>query len=208
MPDKPYANPPDFAESGLLRYEPWLKLLARMQVESQFRGKFDASDIAQQAMLEAWKALPQFRGASEGERIAWLRTILARVISHEVRRYKGTGKRDIRREVSLERSLEQSSCMLASILADTGPTPSQDAANREQQLRLAEVLERLPQDHRDVIVRRNLKMQSHAEIADELGRTPAAVRMLWIRALKNLKAEMTRSTSGDDPGEQPPDSMQ
>ena len=202
MPDNPSADSPDFAESDLLRYEPWLKLLARMQVESQFQDKFDASDIAQQTMLEAWKALPQFRGTSEGERIAWIRKILARVISHEVRRYKGTGKRDIRREVSLERSLEQSSCMLVSVLADTGPTPSQDAANREQQLRLAEVLERLPPDHRDVIVRRNLKMQSHAEIADDLGRTPAAVRMLWIRAIKNLKTEMTRPT----PGERPPDS--
>ena len=74
--------------------------------------------------------------------------------------------------------------------AITGPTPSQEGANREQQLRLAEVLQRLPPDHREVIVRRNLRMQSHAEIAAELGRTPEAVRMLWIRALKNLKAQM------------------
>ena len=35
----------------LLPYQPWLALLARLQLDSQFQGKFDASDIVQQTLL-------------------------------------------------------------------------------------------------------------------------------------------------------------
>src|SRR3989442_14706809 len=44
------------------RYRSWLQLLARLQVDSQFQGKFDASDLVQQTLLEACRDLPQFRG--------------------------------------------------------------------------------------------------------------------------------------------------
>ena len=36
------------------------------------------------------RALPQFRGETEPELRAWLRQVLARVLAHEVRRYRGT----------------------------------------------------------------------------------------------------------------------
>lgn len=177
-------------ESGLMRYEPWLRLLARMQTGKRLQGKFDASDVAQQTMIEAWKALPQFRGTSEGERIAWLRQILARVLGQEVRRYRGTQKRDVSREMSLNQALEQSSCNLAGLIADGGPSPSENAVNREEQLRLAEVLERLSPDYREVIIRRNLNGESHDDIAKAMGRKPANIRMMWVRALRKLRKEM------------------
>src|SRR5262245_8762054 len=84
------------AQGDLLRrFEPWLRLLARVQIESRFAAKFDASDIVQQTLLEAVKALPQFQGASEGELTAWLRQILAHVLAHEIRRHRGVQKRDV-----------------------------------------------------------------------------------------------------------------
>src|SRR6266481_5691391 len=86
----------------LQRYQPWLHLLARLQVDSRFQDKFDPSDIVQQTLLEACRALPQFRGNTEAELAAWLRQVLAHVLAHEVRRYHGTQQRDLAREVSLE----------------------------------------------------------------------------------------------------------
>lgn len=52
----PAAKGPDEAErtAWLLRYEPWLRVLARTEIESRFRSKFDASDVVQQTMLQAW----------------------------------------------------------------------------------------------------------------------------------------------------------
>ena len=127
----------------LRRYEPWLKLLARVQLESRFHAKFDPADVVQQAMLEAVRALPQFRGGSEGEFIAWLRQILAHALAREIRRYAGTAKRDLAREVALEQELAESSQQLGDRLAATGTSPSQRVIKHEQALLLADVLEQI-----------------------------------------------------------------
>jgi RNA polymerase sigma-70 factor, ECF subfamily len=174
----------------LQRFEPWLRLLARQQMESQFRAKFDPSDIVQQAMLEALRAFPQFRGGTAAELAAWLRQILAHALAHEIRRYRGTGKRDLRREVPLEKQLTQASQRLGDLLPAPGTSPSQAVIRHEQQLLLARALERLPEDYRQVILLRNLQGLSHDEVAQRLGRQPGAVRMLWVRALARLRQEM------------------
>jgi RNA polymerase sigma-70 factor (ECF subfamily) len=182
----------DAAAQGeiLLRYQPWLRLLARLEIDSRFQGKFDPSDIVQQTLLEACRALPQFRGQTEAELAAWLRQILAHVLAHEIRRYRGTQQRDLAREVSLEQSLAQSSQRLGAVLAAPGSSPSQQAARHEQEVLLADVLARLPEDYRDVIVLRNLEGLSHEAIARRLGRSEGAVRMLWVRALARLREEL------------------
>ena len=174
----------------LSKYHAWLRLMARLQLDPRWGRKFDASDVAQQTLLEAWKAESQFRGNSDGERIAWLRTILGRVISREVRQYTGTLKRDPNRELDIPTALERSSVMLAGLLADNAPSPSMHADNREQQMIIAEAIESLSEDYREVIVLRNLQGLSHAEVAVRLDRTESAVRMLWLRALKQLREQV------------------
>jgi len=198
---EPFANLPQLlvamrdgdeaARAAVLEpFQPWLRLLARLQIDAEFQGKFDPSDITQQTMLEAYRDLPKFRGQSEPELLAWLRQILAHVLAHEIRRHRGAQKRDLSREVSIEQSLAQSSLRLGAILADSGPSPSQQAVAREQEVRLAEVLARLPEEYREVIVLRNLEELPHEEIARRMGRSVGAVRMLWLRALAELRSEI------------------
>ncbi|MFK7769837.1 MAG: sigma-70 family RNA polymerase sigma factor [Mariniblastus sp.] len=179
------------SQSGYLaEFQPWLRLMAGLQLDSKWDRKFDASDIIQQTLLEAWKAEPNFEGDTKGQRIAWLRTILGRVISRQIRHYTGNEKRDPARELALQNSLNQSSMMLERMVTADEETPSVHADNREQQMIIADVLEALDEDHRRVIVLRNLQGLSHAEVAIKLGRTESAVRMLWLRALKQLRLEV------------------
>jgi RNA polymerase sigma-70 factor, ECF subfamily len=175
------------SSDGLQRYRPWLHIMARLQLGGRFQGKFDASDIVQQTLLVACRDLPNFRGRTEAELLGWLRQILAHVLGHEMRRYRGTKQRDIGREVSLEESLLQSSQRLGGMLADAGSSPSHKAIRREQEVLLAEVLARLPDDYREVIILRNLEGLSHDEVARRMQRGVGAVRMLWARALKQLR---------------------
>jgi RNA polymerase sigma-70 factor (ECF subfamily) len=184
------AGDPVAVERLCARYRPWLRVLAGCQVTRRLGAKADASDVVQQALLEACRALPQFRGTTEGELTAWLRAILATVLAHEVRRYTGTQGRDVGREVSLDAELAESSRRLRTVLADAGPSPSEQAARHEQEVRLAEVLSRLPDDYREVIVLRHLEGLSHEEVARRMGRGAGAVRMLWLRALSRLRREM------------------
>ena len=180
----------------LQRYLPWLKLLARVQLESRFHAKFDPADVVQQAMLEAVRALPQFHGGSEGEFTAWLRQILTHALAREIRRYAGTAKRDLAREVPIEQDLARTAQQLGDRLAATGTSPSQRMVKHEQAVLLADVLERLPEDFREVIILRNLEDLPHDEIARRMGRSPGAVRMLWVRALARLREELQSSTCG------------
>lgn len=174
-------------DDWLARYRPWLSLIARMQVGSRLQGKFDTSDVVQQTLMEAWRSAAQFRGSTDAERIAWLRKILAHVLAHHIRQYRGTCKRDLQRERSIERSLAQSSRQLDAVLASAATSPSQQAARQEQQVVLAELLNELPADYREVIILRNLEELPHSEVAQRMGRTEGAVRMLWVRALQELR---------------------
>ena len=182
----------DVAAQGelLLRYRSWLQLLARVQIDRGLQGKLDSSDAAQQVLLEACRTFPQFRGTTQAELTAWLRQILVHVLAHEARRYAGTQQRAIDREVSLEQQLAESSQRLASgPPADSARKPARPRRH-EEELRLAEVLARLPEDYREVIVLRNLQGLSHEEVAERMGRSAGAVRMLWVRALSRLRREL------------------
>jgi RNA polymerase sigma-70 factor (ECF subfamily) len=174
----------------LLKHEAWLRLIARHEVNQRFAAKFDPSDVVQQTLMEAWQDWDQLTATDPAQRLAWLRKILAHQLAHHVRHFDGTQKRSLTREVSIERSLIQSTMRLDAMVPARDPSPSAAAASLEQQARLAEVLERLPEDYRQVILLRNIEELSHDEVAQQMGRSPAAARMLWLRAIEALSREL------------------
>ena len=72
-------------------------------------------------------------------------------------------------------------------LAASGASPSNVLIAREQELRLADAIQQLPADYRDVILLRNFERLPFADIAERLGRSRPAVQMLWLRALVKLQ---------------------
>jgi len=55
---------------------------------------------------------------------------------------------------------------------------------------LADALERLPEDYREVIVLRNLQGLSFPEVAERMGRSVGSVEKLWMRGLARLRGAM------------------
>jgi RNA polymerase sigma-70 factor (ECF subfamily) len=76
------------------------------------------------------------------------------------------------------------------MLAAPGSTPSVHFDHLERELRLAEALARLPDDYRQVILLRNFEGLAHEEVAQRMKRGTGAVRMVWVRALARLRAEL------------------
>ena len=174
------------AGAALERFRAYLHLLARLHLDPRLRAKLSPSDVVQQTLLQAYQGLAGFRGG-EGELAAWLRRILAHNLAHAVRDL-GRGKRDVARERSLDQALGQSSLRLETWLAEEAPSPAEQAQRNEQSLRLAEVLETLPEAQREAVVLHYWQDWTLADIGRHLGRTPAAVAGLLQRGLKQLRA--------------------
>jgi RNA polymerase sigma-70 factor, ECF subfamily len=171
----------------LTLYHNYLKLLARLQIGSRLQGKVDASDIVQETFLKAHRDFAQFRGSTEGEWIQWLRSILALHLAQLVRHYFGTQRRDVRLERRLSVDLEKSSQALAHGLASPQSSPSAQAVRREQAVLLADALEQLPKDYREVIILSHLEGMTFPEVAKRMNRTLDSVKNLWARALARLR---------------------
>jgi RNA polymerase sigma-70 factor (ECF subfamily) len=167
-------------------YRDYLRLLARTQLGPRLQAKLDASDVAQQTILQAHEAQGQFRGTTEAEKLAWLRAILANVLAAVARRFEARA-RDVGRERSLAGALEQSSSRLERLFAADQTSPSQRAVRCEELLQLAAALTRLPEDQRQVVELHHLKGLAVAEVAAQMGRTRAAVVGLLFRGLKKLR---------------------
>jgi RNA polymerase sigma-70 factor (ECF subfamily) len=187
-------QPGDARGQVLERYRAYLRLLARLHLDPRLRGKIDASDVVQQTLLQAYRALDQFRGEGEAEMASWLRRILAHQLTHAVRDL-GREKRDVGRERSIEQALGRSSQRLGAWLAADQSSPSERAERNEQAVRLAAALELLPESQREALVLHYWQSWTLPEIGRHLGRTPAAVAGLLHRGIKLLRTHLQEDTA-------------
>ena len=171
-------------------YRNYLALLARLQIGRRLQGKVDPSDLVQETFLAGHRGFAGFRGRTEAELVGWLRTILATTLASLGRRYWGSRRRDVRLERELADELEQSSRALDRGLVAGHSSPSQRADRREQAVLLADALEQLSADHREVMILRHLEELSFPEVAQRMGRSVEAVKKLWARALAQLRRGM------------------
>jgi RNA polymerase sigma-70 factor, ECF subfamily len=174
------------SEGPLEAYRDYLLLLARIQLSPRLLTKMDASDIVQETLLEAHRCQGQFRGHTEAERLAWLRTILATTLAGSARRFAAQ-TRDLKRECSLEAGVELSSSRLEWLLAADETSPSERAIRSEDLLQLAHAIGCLPVEQRQVVEMHHLKGMTLAAVAEEIGRSRPAAAGLLFRGLKKLR---------------------
>jgi RNA polymerase sigma-70 factor (ECF subfamily) len=182
---------------SLEAYRDYLRLLAGVQLDPRLRGKLDPSDMVQETLARAHQKQEQFRGATEAEKAAWLRQILANELAAAARRFHA-GKRDAGREQSLHAALEESSVRLEALLAAGQTSPSERLVRHEELRRLATALAVLPEDQRRAVELHHLGGLSVEDTAAALGKSESAVGGLLRRGLKRLRQLM-----GEGTGERP-----
>jgi RNA polymerase sigma-70 factor (ECF subfamily) len=192
----------DKSSIGVLleQYHNYLLVLASTQLENRLQPRVSPSDVVQETMLRAHKNFAQFRGHSEGELIAWLRQILVNNLAKFVEQHVLAARRDVRREVSIQRlgaALEQSTVQLAVLLPADNKSPSLAVQEREEAVILANRLAQLPPSYREVLMLRNLQQLPFEVVAERIGRSVGATRMLWLRAIEKLRAVYEEEESSE-----------
>jgi RNA polymerase sigma-70 factor (ECF subfamily) len=176
----------------LERHRVYLRMLAGAKIDPHLRAQANPSDLVQETFLLASRHFDQFRGTGAGEWLHWLRCILRRCLSRFVRKHVYTRKRNAYREVSLQGEGMSSVAAYGAgrpEVPDPGSSPSARAQRRELADLVAERLAHLSPAHRDVLVLRNLMGLPFEEVARRMQRSAGAVRVLWLRALDQLRRQ-------------------
>jgi RNA polymerase sigma-70 factor (ECF subfamily) len=157
-------------------YRSILRQRARGMLEVQYAARADSSDLVQETMTQAFQDIQDFRGETQGEWMAWLRSILlARM--RRLRRHHRAEKRSIANETA----------NAAALAPRRVGTPDKILIETERRSKLTQALEQLPDLMSEVIVRRVFLQQQFEEVAEALDKTPGATRVLWSRAVQQLR---------------------
>jgi RNA polymerase sigma-70 factor (ECF subfamily) len=135
--------------------------------------------------VRALEKFDQFEGESEGELVRWLQRILKNLVIDKIREAHAN-ERDINRVQAIEGALTESRARLDGILAARQSSPSEQAIRHERLLQLAKAVEQLPTNQGNVIICHKLHGMPMKEIAEQLGKTEKAVRMLHDRGMCRL----------------------
>jgi RNA polymerase sigma-70 factor (ECF subfamily) len=175
------------------RHLPALRAKAQARLPASVRGKVGASDVVQEAWLAAFLALGDFEDAGGGSFAAWVRRIVERKVSDEVRRHARVKKRSARREVRFATEA-------AHLEPDVGQqTPSQVVGDDERAATLRAAIAGLDEDHATVIRLVHEEGLTLVDAGRRMGRTPDATRMLYGRAMQRLADRLPRPGSDRAP---------
>jgi RNA polymerase sigma-70 factor (ECF subfamily) len=168
----------------LERHRPYLCLLARKHLHCRLWRLIDPSDVVQNTLLDAHRKREQFRGHTEGERRAWLRTMLMNDLIEAVRKVS----RIADHEQQIQQAVDESSIWIEASLAAEQSSPIEQAMQHEELQGLADALAQLPEAEKDAVILHHLFGWTQAEIAPHVGRsTNHAVAGLLCRGLKKLR---------------------
>src|SRR5262249_8753382 len=158
----------------------------------------DASDVIQEAYVEAITRLDEYLREPSYPLFLWLRLLVGERLLKLHRHHLGTQMRDAGLEVSIYRGAlpAASSAALAAQLLGKHASPTQAAVRAERLLRVQEALNTLEPMDREILSLRHFEQLTLAETAVSLQIGESAAAKRYIRALKRLKSILASLPGG------------
>jgi RNA polymerase sigma-70 factor (ECF subfamily) len=144
----------------------------------------DADDVVQEALLRAFRGFDGLRGA---EAKAWLMRIVKNC--HETARRRQ--QRHVYVPLTEEFGAEDGEAMIA-----TTPAPESTSIRRDEERTLDRLMSYLPEEHREVLVLREIEEMGYREIADVTNVPIGTVMSRLARARAALKARCLAEAQG------------
>ena len=163
-----------------------MRLLSRM-----IRDQAEVEDVAQEAFIKAYRALPQFRGDSA------FYTWLYRIAINTARNWLSSNSRRPSTPSSYENEDGETFDEMDNLTDNT--TPESELASRQIAQTVNKAIEDLPEDLRTAIVLREIEGMSYEDIAQSMNCPIGTVRSRIFRAREAIATKLRpmMTNSGD-----------
>jgi len=151
------------------------------------RNQDDAMDVTQDAFVKVHKHLPNFKGTSSF--YTWLYRIVVNLCIDRKRRAKRAINVDYNDAIGHAERPHQSGPTLASVSI---AGPAKELARKELREKMQRALDRLSDDHRQVLLLREVEGLAYEEIADALDIAKGTVMSRLFHARTNFKNAISR----------------
>jgi RNA polymerase sigma-70 factor (ECF subfamily) len=172
------------------RYRGRLQRMVALRIDRRMQRRLNASDIVQEAYLEAAKHLAEYVQDPKMPLYLWLRGITGNKLLELHRHHLGFKMRDAKRDIGLDGGgdgMQSNSRAVAAALAADNTSPSMAASREEMRRVLEEALDSLEPLDREVLALRHFEQLSNGETAQVLNLESSAASKRYVRALKRLK---------------------
>lgn len=178
------------------RFRSRLKRMLELRIDRRLQGRVDASDVLQEAFLDASRRFGEYLQGPEMSPYVWLRLLTAQRLAALHRYHLGAKMRSAAQEVSLYRGAlpQATSLSLAAQLLGRLTSPTRAAVRAEMQVRLQQALNDMDPIDREIIALRHFEELTNNEVAEILDIGKSAASNRYIRALKRLKTILGYST--------------
>jgi RNA polymerase sigma-70 factor (ECF subfamily) len=149
----------------------------------------DAEEVAQEAVLKAFSALPRFRRESK------FSTWLVQITINEARLKLRRDRRHLYDSIDESHTDDEGDCFPKDF-ADWREIPSEALQRKELKEALKSALDALPQKYREVLVLRDIQHLSIQETAQVLGITEGSVKTRLLRARFRMRDALAPGIDG------------
>jgi RNA polymerase sigma-70 factor (ECF subfamily) len=152
------------------------------------RRKVEPDDMFQEVAAEAVRSLPTI-DLGDRDPFAWLCQLAERRIIDAHRRFFGAAKRDAGREVPIDKGAPDASrAAVIDMLIASMTTASEVFSRNVRYQQLTEALSSLPEEQREALRLRYVDGLPSKQIAEQLGKSDGAIRVMLTRALNRLQS--------------------
>jgi RNA polymerase sigma-70 factor, ECF subfamily len=155
------------------------------------RDHEDATEVAQDAFVRAYRSLDSFHG--ECEFTTWLHRIVVNLAHNKYRWWKRRGKHA---SVSLDCPIDAAGGEMPLQVAADSDAPDAQAVKAEFVELLSRIMNELPAKFREVLVLRNVESLSYDQIATVLDCSVGTVKSRIARARDALHERMKKEVEG------------
>ncbi len=176
------------------QYRARLRLMVDLRIDRRIRSRVDASDVIQEAFIDAVRRYSSYKSDAKMSPYVWLRFLTLQQLQIAHRRHLGAKSRTATIEERLDfcGAPAVDSGSVAEYLVGEESSPSVKVARHEEIARMATAIDDLDEVDREILMLRHFEQLEYAEIGEILNLNRSTTWARYRRAVKKLGSVLVK----------------